>query len=185
MQVPHRESLELRVACFDTALVFVVELAEADCHLSAAGAWSRHDHQRARGLHVVVFAETVGGSDEGDIVRVALYQVMEIVANAQTLHAFAEGHGTGLTVVMGDDDGADEEASLLELRAQAQYVFVVGDAQVCTYLVLLDVGSADDNHDFGAVLQLAEHTQFAVGLEAGEHAAGVVVVEEFSAQFQI
>ena len=72
-----------------------------------------------------------------------------------------------------------------EFVAQAQHVHVVGDAQILSHLVLLDVHGADDNDDFGAILQLAQHVQLAVGFESGEHTAGMVVVEEFSAQFQI
>jgi len=76
-------------------------------------------------------------------------------------------------------------APLLELRAQAQHVLVVGDAQVGAHLVLLDVSGADDDDDLGVLAQLGEHTQLAVGLEAGQNAAGMVVVEELATQLEV
>ena len=58
-QVPNGEGLKLGVARLDAAFILVVELAEANCHLAAAGTRGGNHHQRARGLHVVVAAEAL------------------------------------------------------------------------------------------------------------------------------
>ena len=182
---PDGEGLEFGVAGLDAALVLLVELAEAHGHLAAAGAWGGDDHQWARGLDVVVAAEALVAVDELHVGGVALDYIMVVGLDAHTLEALAIGRGTGLAVVVGDDDTGDEETALHENLAQAQHILVVGDAEVATFLVFLDVGGADDNHDLGIVLQLREHLQFAVGLKAWQHAAGVVVVEQLAAKFQI
>ena len=90
-----------------------------------------------------------------------------------------------LSVIVRDDDGAHHEVALHKLVAQSEHILVVGDAEVGTNLVLLDVVGADHNHDLYRVSQLGEHAELGVGLESWQHTRGVVVVEEFAAQFHI
>ena len=184
-QVPDGEGLKLGIAGTRAPLVLVVELGEADSHLAAAGTGGGDDDQGARGLHIVVFAKALVAGDEFDVVGIAVDEIMYIGLDAQPLQAVTEGIGGMLTVVVGDDHRADHEAPALELVAQTEHILVVGDAQVGTHLVLLDVLGTDDDDDLDAVSQLAEHTQFAVGLEAGQDAGGMMVVEEFAAEFEI
>ena len=90
-----------------------------------------------------------------------------------------------LAVVVGDDHRAHHEVAAHELIAQAEHVLVVGDAQVGTHLVLLDVVGTDHDDNLYRVAQLCQHAQLGVGLEAWQHARGMVVVEELAAQFHI
>ncbi len=83
---------------------------------------------------------------------------------------------------MGDYNRADKETTVLEFGAQAQHVHIVSYSQIVAHLVFFDVEGADYDYDFSMVAQLAEHAQFAVGLETGEDAACVIVVEKFSSQ---
>ena len=182
---PDGEGLELGVAGLHAATVLVVELAEAYGHLAAAGTWGGDDHQRACGLDVVVLAEAVIGIDEFDVGGVALNNIMIVGLDAHAFETLAVGSGGGLAAVVGNDDAGDQEAALHEDLAQAQHVLVVGDAEVAAFLILLDVHGADDDDDFGIVFQLGEHLQLTVGLEAGQHTTGVVVVEQFTAKFKI
>ena len=169
-QVPHGERLELGIAGADAALVLIIELREADGHLARAGAGGCHDDEFTGGLHVVVLAKTFVGGYQVYIVWIAVYQVMNIGANAQPLQAMAELVGSVLSVVVGDDDRAHHEVAALELVAQSQHVLVVGDAQVSAYLVLLNVLCRYNDDNLQLVAQLGKHTQFRVGLEAWQHA---------------
>ena len=90
-----------------------------------------------------------------------------------------------LSVIVRDDDRAHHEVTSHELVAQTKHVFVVGDAEVGTYLILLDVIGADHNHDLYRVSQLGQHAELGVGLEARQHAGGVMIVEELATQFHI
>ena len=110
---------------------------------------------------------------------------MEVAAYAHALEPVVELLGGMLAGIVGDDDGAHHEVASLELVAQSEHVFVVGDAEVGAHLVFLDVGGADDDDDFDAVAQLCEHAQLGVGFETWQHARGVVVVEEFSAELHV
>ena len=101
-QVPHGEGLELGVARLDAALVLVIELAEADGHLTAARTWGGDHHQRARGLHIIVAAKAFLRVDEGNIVWVAFNNAVVIYFDAHTLQTLAIGVGAGLSVVVGD-----------------------------------------------------------------------------------
>ena len=81
--------------------------------------------------------------------------------------------------------GTDVQPERAEGIHQAQAVVVVADAEVAAQLVLFNVVRADRDHDLHIVAQLLEHPNLAVGLKAGQHAGGVVVVEELAAEFQI
>ena len=110
---------------------------------------------------------------------------MVIHLDAHALETLAVGVGAGLTVVVGDHHGIHHETTAQELLAQAEHIHIIGDAQVATHLVLFDVDGADDDDDLGNINQLGEHLQLTVGLETGQHAAGVEVVEELAAEFEI
>ena len=90
-----------------------------------------------------------------------------------------------LAVIVGDHDRVDHETATHEGFAQAQYVYIVCDAQVTTDLVFLNVDGTDDDDDFGFVDKLGEHLQLTVGLKTGQHTAGMKIVEEFATKFQI
>ena len=184
-QAPDREGLEFGVAGLGAALVLLVELAQADGHLAAARAGGGHDHEGLARLDVVVLAETLVGVDQGHVVGVAFNRIMVIDLDAHALQALAVGVRAGLPVVMGDDDAVHAESAVHELVAQAQHVHVVGDTQVIADLVLLNIHGADHDHDLQIVLQLIEHFEFAVRLEARKHAAGVVIIEQFAAEFHV
>ena len=184
-EVPHGERLELGIAGLHAPLVLVVELAEAYSHLAAARARCRDDDQRTARLYIVILAKALITVDEVHVVGVTLDGVVVVSLDAHALQTVAVGIGRTLSVVVGDDHGPYQEPSAHELRAQAQHVLVVGDAQVLAYLVALDVHGRDDDDDLGAVAQLLEHAQLAVGLESGQHAAGMVVVKELAAEFEV
>ena len=117
--------------------------------------------------------------------RIAVDKIVDIRLDAHTLEAYAEVVGGVLSVVMGDDYAAYHEAAGYELATETQDVFVVCDAEVGTDFILYDVFRADDDDDLYLIADLAEHTQFAVGLEAWQYAAGVMVVEELAAEFEV
>ena len=184
-QVPHGEGLELGVSGADAALVFVVELRKAGGHFSAPRAWRGDDDELARGFHVVVFAESLVRGDELDVVRIAVDGVVDVAFDAESFQSVAELVGGVLAVVVGDDDASHHEVAAHEFVAQPQHVFVVGDAEVGANFVLFDVFGTDNDDNLDTLAQLGEHSELGVGLEAWQHARGVVVVEEFSAEFHV
>ena len=184
-EIPDREGLELGVAGFNPALILLVELAQADRHLAATGTGCRHDHQRAGCLHVLVLAKTVGRVNEINIRGIALNDIVVIDFDTEALQSLAVGHRAGLSVVMRDHHPADQKAAGDEDVAQPQYVLVIGDAQVAPNLVLLNIHGTDNDDDLRIVLQLREHPQLAVRLEPRQHSAGVEVVIQLPAEFQV
>ena len=60
-----------------------------------------------------------------------------------------------------------------------------GDAVVAAHLAADDVLGADDDDDLGLLLELQQHLQLGVRLKAGQHAGGVVIIEQLAAEFQI
>ena len=85
------------------------------------------------------------------------------------------------SVVMGYYYRSDKESPFHEFLTQPEHIHVVCDAEVASDLVSLDINGTDYYNNLSFVCKVAEHSQFAVGLEAGEHTAGVVVIEKFAA----
>ena len=105
--------------------------------------------------------------------------------DAQCVQPLFKGFHFGGGGVHGQADAAHEQATLLKGVDEAQNIEVVGDAVVAAHLVADDVLRADDDDDLGLILQLQQHLQLRVRLETGQHAGGVVVIEQLSAEFQI
>ena len=169
-EIPYREGLKLGIASTDTPFVLVVELRETGSHLSTARPRSRHDDQRTGGLHIVVLTKALVTGNKIHIVGITVDGIMEIRLDTLTLQTMTELIGGMLTIVVGDHHGAHHEVTAHKLVAKSQYILVVSDAQVCTYLVLLDVFSTDHNHDLDAVAQLCQHPEFRVRFETWQHA---------------
>ncbi len=71
-----------------------------------------------------------------------------VYGDAHPFQACAVCIGTGLTVIMGDDDAAHEEAAFHELVPEAEDIHVISDAEVAADLVLLYVDGTYDYDDF-------------------------------------
>ena len=184
-QVPDGERLVLGVAGRDAALVLVVQLRQARGHLAGPGAGRGHHHQWAARLHVLVLAESLVAHDVVDVVRIAVDGRMHVAGDAERRQAAAERVGVGLPGIMGHHDAAHQKAHAAEDVHEPQHVFVVRDAQVAAQLALLDVVRVDDDDDLHVVHQLLEHAYLGVGFETGQHARGMVVVEQLAAELQV
>ena len=184
-QVPYREGLELGVTSTDATLVFIVELRETSSHLTASRTRSRYNHQWTRSLHVVVLAKALVAGDELHIVGIAIDGVVEVRLDTLALQAMTELISSMLSVVVGNHYRAYEEVATHELITQTKHILVVGDAQVSTYLVLLDILSADHNENLDAVAQLTKHAELGVGLETRQHARCMVIIEQLTTQLHI
>ena len=110
---------------------------------------------------------------------------MEIGSDSETLKSGPVCIGADLTVVVCNHDTAYGEAPIFKFGFEPEHVGVVGYAKILTHLVLFYVDRAYDNYDFGTVAELLKHLELAVRLEAGKYPACVIVVKQFSAQFQI
>ena len=78
---------------------------------------------------------------------------------------------------MSDHDSPDIEADILKLGTQTENILIVSDAEVSPHLVLLDIESADDLHDFRTVSKLHEHLELAVRMETRKDSRRMVVIE--------
>ena len=184
-QVPDGEGLELRVASRDTALVLVVELGQAGCHLARTGAGSGDDNERAGSFDVLVLAVALVGDDELYIARIACDGVVGVDLDAQCDQTAFERIGSSLTCILGDNDRTDIQTDAAECVDQTQDIDIIGDTQIRADFVLLDVASRDGDDDFSLIGHLREHAHLAVGCEAGQNAGSVVVVEQLAAELQI
>jgi hypothetical protein len=182
---PYGESLELGIASLDAALVLVVKLREADSHFAAAGAWGGNDDERTGSLDVIVLAEAIVTGNKGNVVRIAVDEVVYVGLDAHALKAHTEIISGMLSVVMSNDYAAYHKAARDELATQAEDILVVGDTEVGAHLILYYILSADNDYNLYLVADFAEHTKLRVRLKAWKNATGVVIVEEFATEFEV
>ena len=117
--------------------------------------------------------------------RVARDGVMQLAGDAEHREALAEGVGRGLAGVLREHHRRHGEPVGAVDVGEAQHVLVVGDAQVAAGLVLLDVVGVDGDDDLDVLGEALEHAELDVGGKAGQHARGVVVVEELAAELEV
>ena len=184
-QVPDGEGLKLRVTGFHAVLVLVIELRQADCHLAGAGAGSGDDHQFSGRLDIIVPSVAVVADDQIDVGGVVGDRVVVINADAVFGQALFKFQRSRLIGKARQHHGIDIETAAAEYVDQAQYVQIVGDAQIAANLVLFNIIGVDDNDDLRLILELHEHLQLGIGLEARQNARCVIVVKEFAAELQI
>ena len=110
---------------------------------------------------------------------------MMIHLDAESLETLLKGVRSRLTVVSCENNAAYIEPYLGEYVKEADNVDVVCNAKVASDLVLLDVVGVDDNNYLRIVLQLKEHLELTVGLEAGQDSRSVIIVKELSSELKI
>ena len=184
--IPDREGLPLRVPRLDPALVVVVQLRQAGRHLAGARAGSRHDHEVAASLHVLVGAVSLVRDDALDVRGVAGDREVAVDADAELLEALL--HLGGCLVVvrpLRDDDGTDVQATLTELIDLAQNLVVVGGSHVGADLAAREVLGVNGDDDLDLVSQFAQHTNLVVGRKTGQNTRRVHVVDQLAAELQI
>ena len=106
-------------------------------------------------------------------------------ADAQTVQPLFKSLHLRCGGVLGHAHAAHIQAYFLEGIDQAQHIQIVGDAVVAADLVADDVLGADNDDHLGLVLQLQQHLQLGIGLETRQYAGCMVIVIQFSAEFQL
>lgn len=165
--------------------MFVVELREAGGKFAGVGAGGGDDDEGFAGFNVGLGAVTFVATDGVDVGGVAFCEGVAVGSDAAAFEAVFEFEGVGLVVVSCDDDGCGGEFEGGEMFDEAQKFGFVADAVVSADFLLFDVEGADAEDDFEFVFELDEGFDFAAGVEAGEDARGVEVVEDFAAEFEV
>ena len=117
--------------------------------------------------------------------RIALDGIVQLGGNAERVKTITEDVGSGLTGILRDNHGRDSKTVAAEQIDQAQNVLVIGNAQVATGLVLLDMVRIDRDDDLDVIGNALEHAELAVRFKTRQHAAGMIVIEQLAAKLQI
>ena len=163
----------------------MIQLREAGGELARARTGRRHDNERTRGLDELVLAVAFVRNDQIDVVRIALNGIVQLGGNAECIQTIAEDVGSGLTGILRDNHGRDSKTIAAEQVDQAQDVLVIGNAQVATGLVLLDMVCIDCDDDLNIIGNALEHAELAVRFKTRQHTARMIVVKQLAAKLQI
>ena len=163
----------------------MIELAQAGGQLAAAGSGSRDHHQLPGGLDIIVLAEASVGDHKSGIGGVSLNGIVMIYLHPHALQSCLEGLGRHVVVIPGQYHTGDIEPEVPEDIDEPDHIQIVSNAQVSPNLVLLNIRGVDGNDHLHLVLQLQQHPELAVRLEAGKYPGRVVVIVKFAAELQI
>ena len=184
-QIPDGEGLELCIACLNATLMLMIELAHTGGQFAGTGAGCGDNNQLTAGLNVIVSAITVIADDAGNVVGVALDGIVMVHLQAQALQTGLECLRLGLLIVAGQHHAGNIQTEAPENVDQTDHIPVIGDAQVAADLVLLNIGSVDGNDHLHLILQLQQHPQLGIRLEAGQNSGCVIIVIKLAAELQI
>ncbi len=84
--------------------MLVIELTETHGHLAAARTRSCHDYQGLLSLDIVIPAKAIVRGDKSNIGRISVNYVVNIALYAHAFQSLTKRIGTGLSVVVCDDD---------------------------------------------------------------------------------
>ena len=110
---------------------------------------------------------------------------MTVDLDTEGLELLLVSDRTLLPIEAGEHDGAHIEAITAERIDESQHVHIVGDAEIPTDLVLLDVAGIDDDHDLRVILQLTQHADLTIRLKARKHTRCMVIIEQLAAELKI
>ena len=82
-QIPNGKGFKFCVACTYAALIFMIELGEADRHFARPGTRSGNDNERARGLDILILSIPVIGHNERHIAGISGNGIMGIDLHAE------------------------------------------------------------------------------------------------------
>ena len=110
---------------------------------------------------------------------------MTVDLDAEGLELLLVSDRTLLPIEAGEHDGAHIEAIAAERIDETQDIHIVGDTEIPTDLVLLDVAGIDDDHNLRVILQLTQHTDLTIRLKARKHTGCMVIIEQLAAELEI
>ena len=113
--------------------------------------------------------------------RIAVNDIMIINLDALSLQTLAVCISRTLSGIVGNDYRRYAKAAFGKLFAQTQHIFIIGNTQVLTYLVTLDIFRRKDDDNLHGVLQLRKHTQLTIGQETRQNTTRMHIIEEFTA----
>ena len=184
-KIPDGEGFKLGIAGLDAPFVVVIQLGQAGGHFTAARSGCGDHHQFPGGFDVFIAAIALVADDMSNVGGIAFNGIMVINLDAQRLEPLFKCVGHRLPLIAGEHHTAYVQADGAEFIHQPQNIQIIGDAQVAPQLIFFNIASIDDNDHFHLMPQLEQHPQLAIGLEAGQHAGGMIIVKQLTAEFQI
>ena len=110
---------------------------------------------------------------------------MQVALDTELIELFAQRVNLRFTLIAGDNDTGDGNRDLRELAKKAKHVLPIGAANVGANLARGNVAGGHGDNDLAVVRDGLKGADFYIRLKAGEHAAGMVIVEQLAAELQV
>ena len=175
--IPDRESLKLSVSCADSSFILVVKLGKAGCHFSASRSGCSNNNERAGGFNIVILSVSFITYDQRGVAWISWNIVKNINSDSKLLQTLFKCICSFLSGIACDANTSYIETSAGKLMHETQYIFVIGNAKITAYLILLNIRCTDNNYDFSLVGKLHKHAQLAVRFKTWENAGCVIIIK--------
>ena len=119
------------------------------------------------------------------ICGIAFDRIMKEHVQSQRLQLASEGNCGRLSRKSGYDHASDIQASVSERVDDSEDLVLIGDPVVVPLFALLDISSTYGDNYLCFILDLHEHPDLTVRFESGKDSGRMVVVKQFSSEFQI
>ncbi len=110
---------------------------------------------------------------------------MPVNLHAQRLQLLLISGRRRLLLILGQHHAAHVKTVIGKGIDEPEHVHVIGDADISTDLVFLNIRRLDGDNDLRLVLQLLQHPDLGIRLKARKHPGGMIVVKQLSAELQI
>ena len=120
-----------------------------------------------------------------DVARIAFNRIVTVYFDAHFLQLILELNDSRNFGIMSDHDAANIKSAVSENTDETEHVHIIRDSKVIADLIFGDIRCVDRNNDLSLVGKLHQHAQLAVRLEARKNSGGMVIVKQFTSEFQI
>ena len=168
-QIPYGERLKLGIARPYAPLMFMIKLAQAYCHFTAAGARGRYYYKRPRSLYIFILAVAMFAYYKLHIAGITVYREVPVYLYPKLLKPFFERVRHGLIPVLRKHNAAYIKPYRPERVYKPEHVKVIRYAKVAAHLVLFYIRSVYGYHYLCLILKLHQHPHLAVRLKARQH----------------
>ena len=146
--IPDWESLKLRITCFNTALMLMVQLRQTCCHLTTSRSRSCHNDQWTLCRNIIILAEAILTDNQRNIRRITLDHIMSVCSHTKITQSLNKSVRGLLSLILCNHNTSHIKSHTSEKVDESQYFLIIGNTDIASLLVLINSRCTDCNYNF-------------------------------------
>ncbi|MPM84185.1 hypothetical protein SDC9_131256 [bioreactor metagenome] len=163
----------------------MIKVAQGCGKLPAAGSGSGNHHDGFGGFDVFIGAVSFVAHNQIDVFRITSRRIVQVNFNAFQLEFVLEDYCGGLFFVPGNNNGSYIDAIPFQVVDALQYVHIIGDAEIGPDFASFDISGIHAHNNLYLVFQFLQKTHFNVRSEAGQNPCCMIIIQNFSSEFEV